>query len=259
MRPIPPRPPAHRTTRRRSAPHERREHNVGLTLLAIVGCLGTYAADLLLLAAPLSGSEYFAVYQGTMVEASHTRLLWGNTLGVVFLPLQLFGLWAVHRALARAHLWLARVASLGLAFAVIAGLAYHVTFAFVGTGLQVHRQLGNEATAAMVARFREYNLTLFRLAQVSLTVGSLAFAALLLWKRTALPRWAALCSPLALLLMVRALAALLPAPVGGFVAPGYFNLTMLTFFAICLGTMKEQPAATRRAGAAGDAARQPSW
>ncbi len=236
-----------------------RTHDVGLLLLAVAGCLGTYVADLLLLAAPLSGSEYFAVYQGTMVDASHTRLLWGNTLGVVFLPLQLCGLWAVHRALARARPWLARVASLGLAFAVIAGLAYHVTFAFVGTGLQVHQQLGNEVTAAMVARFREYNLTLFRFAQVSLSVGSLAFAALLLWRRTALPRWVALCGPLPLLLLVRALAALLPAPVGGFVAPGYFNLAMLLFFAICLGAMREQPTATRRAGAACDAARQPSW
>ncbi len=91
-----------------------RGHDVGLTLLAIAGCLGTYAADLLLLAAPLSGSEYFAVYQGTMVDASHTRLLWGNTLGLIFLPLQLFGLWVVHRALACAHPWLARLASLGL-------------------------------------------------------------------------------------------------------------------------------------------------
>ena len=234
-----------------------RGHDVGLTLLAIAGCLGTYAADLLLLAAPLSGSEYFAVYQGTMVGASHTRLLWGNTLGVVFLPLQLFGLWVVYRALACAHPWLARLASLGLAFAVVAGLAYHVTFAFVGTGLQVHQRLGNEVTAAMVARFKEYNVALYRFAQVSLSVGSLAFAALLLWRRTALPRWVALCSPLALLLLVRALAALIPAPVGGFVAPGYFNLTMLLFFGICFGALRARPLPTRQASTARAATQQP--
>ncbi len=209
-----------------------------LALLAVVGCLGTYVGDLLLLAAPLSGRAYFAIYQHTMVNASHARLLWGNTLGLIFLPLQLFGLWLVYQTLARAHTWLARVAYLGLAFAVIAGLAYHVTFAFVGTGLQVHHQLGNETTAAMVARFRDYNLTLLRFAQVSLSVGSLAFTVLVLWQRTTLPRWVAACSPLPLLLAVRALASLLPAPVGGFVAPGYFNLTMLLFFAVCFGALR---------------------
>ena len=236
-----------------------RRLDAGLILLAVAGCLGTYAGDLLLLAAPLSGGEYFAVYQRTMLDASHTRLLWGNTLGLVFLPLQLCGLWVVHRALAPAHPWLARIASLGLAYAVVAGLAYHVTFAFVGTGLQVHQQLDNEVTAAMVERFGEYNLTLFRFAQVSLSVGSLAFAALLLWKRTALPRWVALCNPLTLLFMVRAPAALLPAPVGGFVAPGYFNLTMLLFFGICFGMMRARPLPARQVGATRDGAQQPSW
>ena len=236
---------------------DQRKLDVGLILLAVAGCLGTYAGDLLLLAAPLSGREYFAVYQRTMLDASHTRLLWGNTLGLVFLPLQLCGLWVVHRALVPAHPWLARLASLALAYAVVAGLAYHVTFAFVGTGLQVHQQLGDEATAAMVARFGEYNLTLFRFAQVSLSVGSLAFAALLLWRRTALPRWVALCSPLALLALVRALAALLPAPVGGFVAPGYFNLTMLLFFGICFGAMRARALPARQAGTARAATRQP--
>ena len=235
----------------------RRTLDLSLALLAVAGCLGTYAGDLLLLAAPLSGREYFAVYQTTMVDASHTRLLVGNTLGVVFLPLQLFGLWVVYQALTRAHLWLARIAYLGLAFAVIAGLAYHVTFAFVGTGLQVHRQVDSEVTAAMVARFREYNVTLFRFAQVSLSVGSLAFAALLLWKPMALPRWLALFSPLALLFLVRALAALLPAPVGGFVAPGYFNLTMLLFFVICFGAMGTQARPASQSEAACDAARPP--
>ncbi len=68
----------------------------------------------------------------------------------------------------------------------------------------------------------------------------------------------ALFSPLALLFMVRALAALLPAPVGGFIAPGYFNLTMLLFFVICLGAMRERSTATRQVGATRDAAQQPS-
>ncbi len=212
--------------------------DAGLALLAIVGCVGTYVGDVLLLGAPLGGKEYFAIYQNTMVDTSHSRLLWGNTLGLVFLPLQLFGLWGVYRVLARAHLWLARIALLGLAFSVIAGLAYHVTFAFVGTGLQVHKMIGNDVTAAMVELFKEYNITLFRFAQVSLSVGSLAFSALLLWKVTAVPRWVALLSPLPLLLMVRALVALIPAPAGGFIAPGYFNLTMLIFFITCFVTLR---------------------
>lgn len=193
--------------------------SVGLTILAIVGCIGTYMGDLLLLAVPLSGSEYYRIYQSAMINSSHARLLTGNTLGLVFLPLQLFGLWLLHLALSRSHLWLSRLVFFTLAYSVLSGLAYHVTFAFLGTGLQVDQQLNNTVTRLMIEQYKAYNLTLFRFAQVSLSIGALLFAIQVLWKETLFPKWIAILNPLLLLFLVRFLTSLIPAPVGGYIRP----------------------------------------
>ena len=41
----------------------------------------------------------------------------------------------------------------------------------------------------------------------------------------------AIVNPLILVVLVRSVAASIPAPLGGYVAPGYFNIAMLIFFA----------------------------
>ena len=86
----------------------------------------------------------------------------------------------------------------------------------------------------MVERFKENNVTLVRFAHVSLSVGSLAFATLLLWKGTTLPGW----------------VALIPAPTGGFVARGKPNLTELIVVVICFGALRKLSLRTGQARAA---------
>ena len=106
-----------------------------LTALAVMGCVSTWVSDNLLLGAPIGGAEYYSVYPTTLALASFERLLWGNTLGLVTLSLELCGLWLLHRVLRRSDERLSWTVLLTLGFSVVAGIAFHVASAFLGTGL----------------------------------------------------------------------------------------------------------------------------
>ena len=202
-----------------------------LTALAAIGCVGTWVSDDLLLGAPISGAEYYRVYPATLARASFERLLWGNTLGLVTLSLELCGLWSLHRVLRRSDERLSWTVLLTLGFSVVAGIAFHVASAFLGTGYQVDQQLDNDVTRQMVHQFETYRATLFRFTQTAVGLGAVLFAAHVLLRRTPFPKWMAIVNPLILVVLVRSVAASIPAPLGGYVAPGYFNIAMLIFFA----------------------------
>jgi hypothetical protein len=201
-----------------------------LTALAAIGCVGTWVSDDLLLGTPISGAEYYRVYPTTMAQVSFERLLWGNTLGLVTLSLELCGLWLLHQVLRRSDERLSWIVLLTLGFSIIAGIAFHVASAFLGTGYQVHEQLDSEVTRQMVHQFETYRETLFRFAQIAVGLGAVFFAAHILLRPTPFPKWMAIINPLTLIVLVRFVAALIPAPLGGYIAPGYFNIAMLLFF-----------------------------
>lgn len=201
-----------------------------LTALAAIGCVGTWVSDDLLLGAPISGAEYYRVYPTTMARVSFERLLWGNTLGLVTLSLELCGLWLLHQVLRRSDERLSWIVLLTLGFAVIAAIAFHVASAFLGTGYQVNQQLDSDVTREMVHQFETYRATLFRFTQTAVGLGAAFFAAHVLLRPTPFPKWMAIVNPLILIVLVRFVAALIPAPLGGYIAPGYFNVAMLLFF-----------------------------
>lgn len=201
-----------------------------LTTLAAMGCVGTWVSDNFLLAAPISGAEYYRIYPTTMAGVSFERLLWGNTLGLVTLSLELCGLWLLHQVLRRSDERLSWIVLVTLGFSIIAGIAFHVASAFLGTGYQIQQQLSNEVTRQMVRQFETYRETLFRFAQISLGLGAALFALHVIVRQTPFPKWMAIVNPLSLLLLVRFAASLIPSPIGGYIAPGYFNIAMLLFF-----------------------------
>ncbi len=201
-----------------------------LTALAAIGCGGTWVSDDLLLGAPISGAAFYRVYPTTMARVSFERLLWGNTLGLVTLSLELCGLWLLHQVLRRSDERLSWIVLLTLGFSLVAGIAFHVASAFLGTGYQVNQQLDSDVTRQMVHQFETYRATLFRFTQTAVGLGAVFFAAHLLLRPTPFPKWMAIVNPLILVILVRFVAALIPAPLGGYIAPGYFNVAMLVFF-----------------------------
>lgn len=201
-----------------------------LTALAAIGCLATWVSDGLLLAAPISGAEYYSEYPETLSTASYQRLLWGNTIGLVSLTLELSGVWLLHLFLRRSSERLSWVTFLALSFGIISGIAFHVASAFLGTGYQVHQEIGIAATARMVEQFETYREALFLFAQLAMGIAAACFAAHVVMRSTPFSKLAAAVNPLTLIVVIRFVTSLLPAPLGGFVAPGYFNLAMLCFF-----------------------------
>lgn len=200
-------------------------------ILAFAGCGVTFAGDILLLGGPLSGKEYFTVYKKSMINVSHWRLLAGNTLGL-FVILELFGFWALYLVLKKDHSALAKTIFFCLSFSMLAGLAYHSAFAFYGVGLQVHDKIKSEITALMIQQFEIYHAILYKMLGLFFGLGSAAFAILVLWKNTIFKKWHAFLNPLVILVAVRFTLSLIPSPAGGYLAPGYGNITNIVFFLI---------------------------
>ncbi len=199
--------------------------------LAFLGCAVTFAGDVLLLGAPLSGREYFSVYKNTMTAIPHWRLLAGNTLGLCVI-LELFGFWALYLVFKKDHAVLAKTIFFCFSFSMLAGLAYHSAFAFYGQGLQIHDKINSELTALMIQRFEMYHMVLYKMLGLFFGLGSAAFALLVLWKTTVFKKWYAIANPLVILIAVRFLLSLIPSPLGGYIAPGYGNITNIVFFSI---------------------------
>jgi hypothetical protein len=201
-----------------------------LTSLAVIGCAGTVIADILLLGRPISGAKYFCVYPTTMAEVSFGRLWIGNTAGLVIFPLELCGVWLLHQVLRYSDERLAWIVLLTLGFTLLGAITVHCTSAFLGTGLRVQRQLNNDVTNRMVQQLTTYRQTFSHITLVALIIGSIVFVVHVLMQATPFPKWMAIVNPLILVALVRYLTALLPAPIGGYIAPGYFNIAMLLFF-----------------------------
>jgi hypothetical protein len=199
-------------------------------LIAIFACAGAFASDILMLAVPLSGLEYFSSYKLNMIRISSERLFIGNTLGVVFIPLELFGFWALYLILKKQQQLLAFILIFTLSFSMISGIAYHANFAFYGIGLQVHEIIRNETTKFMIDKFKIFHETLYQMMGLFYGIGSIAFSILILWKKTIFKKWHIIFAPIMILIVVRFILSLIPSPIGGYIAPGYGNITNIIFF-----------------------------
>ncbi len=207
--------------------------------IAVFGCMLTFVGDVIMLGGPMSGSEYFLIYKDNMIGISHERLLVGNTMGL-FVILELFGFWSLHLILRQNSKMLSAAIFFCMSFSMLAGLAYHCSFAFYGTGLQVHQQLNNEATGMMIRRFFVYHDIFYKLMGLFFGTGSLLFMMLVVWKNTAFKKWQAILSPLVILIGVRFILSMIPSPIGGYIAPGYGNITNILFFCFIILVMVQK-------------------
>ncbi|TFH43611.1 MAG: hypothetical protein E4G96_00730 [Chrysiogenales bacterium] len=132
-----------------------------LMTMALTGCVITFISDLLMLAVPMSGLEYCTLYKSSMINIPFQRLFLGNTLGVIFIPLELFGFWVLYLMLRKTGRIIPVIIFLTLSFSMIAGIAYHASFAFFGTGLKVHGIVNNESTTMMMENYKLFHETFY--------------------------------------------------------------------------------------------------
>ena len=169
-----------------------------------------------------------------LAEAPYEWVFVGSILGNAALPLWLLGFWPVYVALAPAgrHLALPPVLFLAYAFSLFPG--YHGSYALYAAGFQAQAAAPAELASTLVTlvdRMEAHHAAVLNLITVGAPIGSLWFAAVVLFRHTLYPRWMALLSPI-LVPLTQPLAEMLPSPYGAYIRPAWGTTIFSVFFLI---------------------------
>ena len=200
-----------------------------LLLLAIFGALMGAFADTLLLYVPEPAFMGDSLLYLTRVPS----LFWGMVLGVLFIPLEGFGLWWLYRKLQPTQPRRAGWAlALGMGFVTV-GVSVHVIFGLVGMGYASHPQ-PYDWTPDLLHFDIMTMLTLGALGGVAfllhIVLNILLFVATST-RTSPFPRWLRWVNPLLLYVVFVLLYYVVP-PLGYITAPSAFNLAYGLFFLV---------------------------
>jgi hypothetical protein len=115
----------------------------------------------------------------------------------------------------------------------LAGAIFHFLIPFMGAAVKAQQQtqgVRHETVETLVQTMRSYWLAPYYAAAVSLAIGTLWFAAAILFRPTHFPRWMAALSPGFPIGAVFLLTRWLPAPVGGYLFPPFVHLATPLIF-----------------------------
>jgi len=192
-----------------SAPTELRKLRLLCFIGAVAAAIGVWA-DLALqyTANPAHvGSAGYAY----LLDVSRPRLLFGHFAGVIAVLAEIAGFWGVALGIARPATRIAFLAVAATAFAI--GAAFHAMFASIGLALQFAAASG--ATPAFMAGLASAvwpaHHGLGAITLVGIVLLSVIFSASVALGRTVFPRGAALCSPLAVALILAGIVHFAPA------------------------------------------------
>jgi hypothetical protein len=197
----------------------------GACALAAVAALAASLGDLLLLWVANAGRIELG-----LPAPPDGALLIGHQLGVFAIPLYGVGYWGVSRAIGAAH---RRAARFVFVTGALGGAYGGVVHGMTGMAEQLERAAGIEPgdPMAFVARLGAFLVPLWIGIAIAITAGSGVFAVAVARGDTALPRWMALASPFALVLLAALLGV--PTPIGrALLVPTAPNLAHVWFFAL---------------------------
>ena len=199
-------------------------------LLAVAGGIANGVGDYLLQGGPQPGPGVNTYAQ--LADAPYDRVFLGSLIGNAAIPLWLLGFWPVYLALAPAgrHLALPPVLFLAYAFSIFPG--YHGSYALYAAGFQAQALAPAELSstlATMVERMHAYHAAVLNLITISAPIGSLWFAAVVLFRETLFRRWMVIVSPI-LVPLTQPLAEMLPAPYGAYIRPAWGTTIFTLFF-----------------------------
>jgi len=208
--------------------------------LALAGALAASAGDLALLWVAWAADGGFGV-----VEPPRGALVVGHYLGVLGIPLYGLGYRALGGGIRDAAPLAARwVVGLGAVGSVVGAVVHGLTGALTSVALRTSAPTAPDAMLAIPEAV--LLLPLWSIVAVTLTVGSVAFAAAVGRGGTEFPRAFAACNPLLVMAAIAALAA--PSRVlAGFVVPAAPNLAHVVVFTAALLMRGRSPTGGRRA------------
>lgn len=201
-------------------------------VLGVAGAALCAASDLVLLGGARSGREYQQSQLAVMETVSPARLLVGHALGVFSLPLALGGLPYMHAMLAPAGPAHAAGSIALLAWMFAVGTAFHGLWAPMGHSAQLlHPGLSRDAVVTAQQRYWRW---LFTGSSIAFFTGGLWLGGIVAAGWTSFPRWYAVLTPAPLMMTLQTVSALLPAPIGGWLAPAASNLVWVVVFGVPL-------------------------
>lgn len=201
--------------------------------IAIVGALISCVGDTLLLYHPNGG--YLDGDYAFLAEIGPQRQIWGHYLGILCIPLEAGGIYLIFLVLQKAGPKLARGAGIIGLYLMFCGVAYHGTVYPLADAVRT----GPEAVEA-IKWFSEPLGLIFAGAFMLLMLG---LAVMIVQGKTHLSRWTALASPIVTYPVWTLLMFVIP-PVGNFLSPMGFNLSMAIFFGVMLLDLGRKPMAT---------------
>lgn len=209
---------------------------LALSLVGIFGAIITIISDLILLGKPSNGYLFFQLGTETMADLAPWRITWGTFLGVVALPFQTFGLVPLYVGLKPSGRVLPIIVVVMNAHALLMGVAFHMQYAFIGSGWRLHYNAdpGNTITSEMVSKFDSYWKILIIIMLIEILLSSSIYVWILLKRNTLFPKWMAALNPLCIVFFILPIIIIIPAPAGGYIAPAILNLSTIVFIILSM-------------------------
>lgn len=210
------------------------DHVLTLGLIGIAGIILTIISDLILLGKPGNAFSFFKMGTESLADIAQWRITLGAFIGAVALPFQIAGVISVYHGLKPSGKVLPFIAVIADVHALIMGVAFHISYAFIGTVWKQHYGAGqgNQITSEILKTFDFYWRVILIIAIAELIVSSIIFVFLVMKGKTLYPKRMAFLNPLSVFLIMFPLIVIIPAPLGGFIAPTYLNASTMVFISI---------------------------
>lgn len=210
------------------------DHVLTLGLIGIAGVILTIISDLILLGKPGNAFSFFKMGTESLADIAQWRITLGAFIGAVALPFQIAGIISIYHGLKPSGRIMPLIAVIADAHALIMGVAFHISYAFIGSVWKQHYGAGhaNQITSDILKTFDFYWRVILIIAIAELIVSSVIFVFLVLTGKTLYPKQMAALSPVSIFLLMYPLIIIIPAPLGGYVAPTYLNASTMVFISI---------------------------
>ncbi len=189
-------------------------------IIALIGSALGACGDVLLLYNP--DVSYLTGDYSFMVDISPVRLVCGSFLGVLFIPLVLFGLWQVYQLIYERH---PGIAKLGFGIAIYfccIGVVVHAMFGAMGLAIKQENFLYLNYLRLLLDTFSGLSVLLHVLV-------SAIFSMAIFRKPSSLPIWMVYCNPVSIYIALASTYLFFP-PLGSILAPAAFNLSYFVYF-----------------------------
>lgn len=206
------------------------------SLIGIIGTIITIISDFILLGSPISALEFFKQGTQIMTNIDQWRITFGTFLGVIFLPMQIFGIFYIYSILKNSCKLLSLSFLLTTVHGLIMGVAFHISYAYIASGWKLFYEFNNNILLLeLTLKFNYYWKINIIILLIDLIISSILFTYIILKKNTPFSKPISLFNPLSIFILMYLIIILIPSPIGGFIAPAYLNISTLIFFIITRG------------------------